>query len=159
MSETETETDADANGSETEQQASDGETETEREDRSQESESVGPTSSSRTLNELVSLLERHVGRENAITSGEIAEDVSGLKPQGTNYSTRKAVREVTMFRDVPVASSGSGYYVVASAEELDAYVDQLQQRADKIQTRRVAVMQAAHKYGVMEDPQTGIESF
>lgn len=110
-----------------------------------------------TLDALEDIITSHVGRENAITSSELANQLDETTPRGTNPHVRKLIKRLLMYRNIPIASCNAGYFVVSDEDELNDYAENLANRAAEIQTRRMALMKAAHEWGIGGiDEQTGI---
>lgn len=91
------------------------------------------------------ILERE-GKENAIFSSEIAEEV-GIDEGDTYSKTRKYLRHLLNEEGIPIASNtGKGYWLIANQEELDNYVGSLERRARGIDNRKVSVLDAADEW-------------
>ncbi len=88
-----------------------------------------------------SILRDHVGKDNAITSSEIAEKFD-LDTHDSTPNTRAIIRHLVTKEGMPIAASGKGYYVIEDEEELEEYGQTLTNRADKIIERRQAVTEA-----------------
>ena len=88
------------------------------------------------------VMERHVGRGEAIFSGDVASRV-GIEDEATHQRVREVLREL-LKEGMPLASNpGLGYWVIENQEELDTYVGSLERRARNIETRKNDVLDAA----------------
>jgi biotin operon repressor len=91
------------------------------------------------------LTENHVGKENAIYSGDIAEQV-GVPDDDTHVRIREYLSEL-LEEGVPLASNpGHGYWIIKNQDELDNYVGSLERRARKIENRKIDVLDAAEEW-------------
>ena len=86
-----------------------------------------------------------VGRANAITSGELAERITG-EDTAANPKTREAVLEVMRATQTPVVGCSQGYFVPQSAGEVEAALETLAQRRQGIE-RRERLLQRAWRHG------------
>ena len=91
--------------------------------------------------DVVELFENHVGRENAITSSEIAEQL-GITDGEANPATRELIRDTIEEEEIPVAAGSRGYYRIRDADELDEYLETLRGREEGIRHRRQLVAMA-----------------
>lgn len=91
------------------------------------------------------LLLEHRGRDDPITSREINEIV-GLDEIGSFPSTRAVIREIVMEDRIPIAGSSRGYYVIETEEELEDYVENLENRIMNIEDRKFGVRRAASRW-------------
>lgn len=92
-------------------------------------------------NEIRAVLKENRGKNSAITSGEIRDEVGINDSHDTHPAVRDVIRQLIK-EGLPVASSGSGYYVVRNDEELNEYVRSLKSRQNAIQERIDAVAEA-----------------
>ena len=92
-----------------------------------------------------SILLDHRGKDDAISSREISEQLN-REEVGSFPETRMLIREIMLEDQIPIASNNSGYYVVESEEELQDYVDQLEQRILGVSERKFAVQRAANAW-------------
>lgn len=83
---------------------------------------------------LYDLLTTHRGRDNAITSGEIADEL-GITDGTANPTTRFAIRDLIQSTGLPIAGSPNGYFVIDSRQELRDYITRLEQRKAGIDAR------------------------
>lgn len=91
-------------------------------------------------NRVIDVLKNHFGRENAITTREIARKVHSSERHDTQPAVRKAIREAILDSGLPVASDGSGYYLIRDFDEMTNYLEDLESRARAIRARGDAVL-------------------
>lgn len=91
------------------------------------------------------LLLDHKGADDPITSREINDEV-GLDSVGSFPSTRAVIREIVLEDQIPIAGSSNGYYVLEEEEELEAYLDNLENRIMGLTERRLAVKLAVQAW-------------
>jgi NDP-sugar pyrophosphorylase family protein len=95
------------------------------------------------------LEENHVGKGNAIFSGEIADEM-GIPDDDTHVNVREYLSELLQ-EGLPLAGNpGHGYWIIDSQEELDNYVGSLERRARSIDNRKLNVLEAAESYPDLE---------
>ena len=100
--------------------------------------------------DLQDLLRRHVGQDNAVTIAAIGRALGH-----TNRRTTENLIEVSIPKlGYPVCSGHTGYFVPATADEINHYLASLSSRALCILTRRRNVMRAARSAGWSYDPAT-----
>ncbi|WP_121820535.1 hypothetical protein [Halostella salina] len=87
------------------------------------------------------ILLNHKGEDNPISSREINEEI-GVDDIGSFPSTRAIIRELVMDDYLPVAASTKGYFVIQDEDELEDYIDQLENRVMNITERKFAVQRA-----------------
>lgn len=92
--------------------------------------------------EVKELLLEHKGAENPITSREINEEI-GLDNIGSFPSTRAVIRKLVLEDQLPIAATTNGYFVIEDQEELEDYINQLENRVMNITERKFAVQRAA----------------
>jgi hypothetical protein len=87
------------------------------------------------LRRLYEELKTHVGRDEAITSAELADrhypDDGAAQPK-----TREAVKQVMREFGLPVVSCNEGYYIPNDPETIENELDSLQGRIDGIRERK-----------------------
>lgn len=101
------------------------------------------------LDELENVLRAEaVGPDNAITSGELASSV-GIADAEANPKTREAVRILVEERQVPVAATSQGYFLMTNQDHLETYLETLDGRIAGIQDRKQIVTEAFNhwRYG------------
>ena len=81
-------------------------------------------------------LERHRGRANPISAGEIAE-MLGYPVEGSHVKGRDLVKRCSEKYRIPVGGNTSGYYIITTEDELNEYKANLRSRADKTLERGV----------------------
>lgn len=75
-------------------------------------------------------LEKHRGKGNTISAGEIAE-MLGYPVEGSHVKGRDLVKRCAKKYRIPVGGNTSGYYIITTQEELDEYKSNLSSRAQK----------------------------
>lgn len=97
------------------------------------------------------VLLEHVGRESAITSTEIGEEVDIPNGNG-NSNVRSSVRELAMDVDEPpIAACNDGYFVISSYDELREYTSVLEKRRRKLDDRRSNTQHSFFNYWVNKE--------
>lgn len=100
------------------------------------------------------LTENHVGKENAIFSGDIAGEV-GVPDDDTHIRVREYLSEL-LEEGLPLAGNpGHGYWIIANQEELDNYVGSLERRARQIENRKLDVLDAADSWSDLDLTEDG----
>ena len=95
--------------------------------------------------EIREILLDHVGKENAIHAGAIADRV-GVEDDDTHVRAREYITEL-LKEGMPLASSTAhGYWIIANQEELDNYIGSLERRARNIENRKLNVLDAAESW-------------
>jgi hypothetical protein len=84
------------------------------------------------------MLEKHVGKENAIHAKEI-RDAFGIDDGETYIRTRSIIDHVVREYGLPVGALGGGYFVISNEEELKQYLGSLEGRALEIQNKKAIV--------------------
>lgn len=88
-----------------------------------------------TLDSIEADLRDAVGKQNAITSGELARRHVPTDGEA-NPTTREAIKEIMMReRGLPVVSCANGYYLPADRETIDDELDSLRGRIAGIEDR------------------------
>jgi hypothetical protein len=105
------------------------------------SEDDGPDIDGALLNDLEELLGDHRGPENAISSGEIADEL-GIDDSGSNPRTREAVKALLEERELPVISNSNGYFVATAESQVEEEIESLQSRIQGIQQRQQLIRDA-----------------
>ena len=102
----------------------------------------------------------HTDRQNILrylqSSGEarsarqIAQAV-GLPTKDTCVSVRKAITELVTFDGEPIISTGKGFLLATTVEQLDRYDQSLDLRVQGIMRRREALRSARRKIAMREE--------
>lgn len=90
---------------------------------------------------LLAVLAQHVGSDNAITSRDI-QSLLMVNDTESRPETRKLVRSVMRKTNVPIGSNNGGYYIIATADDLDEYMDRLDETIMGTMKRSNEVFQA-----------------
>lgn len=93
------------------------------------------------LDTLQAMFQDHCGPDNAITSGELADRITGEDSEA-NPKTREAIRVLIEERGVPIAAGPKGYYRLESIEQFEKCLDTLDSRINGIQPRKQVVCEA-----------------
>lgn len=93
-------------------------------------------------------MENHVGHLNPITSQELSERLGGIDSLDSTPNTRTLIRELTRQRNIPIAASPDGYFIITSKDELDSYMERLETRIEGIERRKDDVVMAFNEDGV-----------
>ena len=75
-------------------------------------------------------LEKHRGKGNTISAGEIAE-MLGYPVEGSHVKGRDLVKRCAKKYRIPVGGNTSGYYIITTQDELEQYKSNLRSRAQK----------------------------
>ena len=95
--------------------------------------------------EIRDVLTDHVGKDEAIHAGEIADEV-GVPDDDTHVRVREYITEL-LEEGLPLASSTAhGYWIIENQEELDNYVGSLERRARSTENRKLDVLDAAESW-------------
>lgn len=105
------------------------------------------------LVEVAAILADHRGKDNAITSGEIA-DMTGLDAHDSTPTTRGVIRKLIVEYGLPIASTSTGYYFIENGVEVSECLRQLEGRMAGIQRRKDRLCDAVETYGVADSEQT-----
>jgi len=65
------------------------------------------------------------GRDNAVTTGEVAADLDIDEDHDTNPATRRAVKALREDGEIPIYGFSDGYCVLASDEDLEAAIERI----------------------------------
>lgn len=111
------------------------------------------TTTDNDLVNVAAILADHRGRENAITSGEIAE-ATNLDTHDSTPKTRGVIRKLTNEYDLPIAASTKGYYMIANGAEASEYLRDLEGRMQGIQKRKDNICEAVESRGIADSEGT-----
>lgn len=90
------------------------------------------------IEKIKNILENHVGKDNAITSAEIA-DILGIDEDDTKAKTRQLLLKAAKRFNLPMAATTKkpkGYYLIKNDTEYKEYMKTLDKRIDKIKERK-----------------------
>ncbi len=85
--------------------------------------------------QIIKILKKHKGSDNAITVAKIADKISMIDTGLTNPRTRQMIKEIIYESELPIGSCSKGYYIIKTKEEFAANVGSLQGRIEGIQDR------------------------
>ncbi len=91
------------------------------------------------------ILERHVGKENAIDAGQIGR-LLGIYADTGHVRARGLIKGAIKARKIPAAATSAGYYIVKDEAELDDYLDRLERRLSAIAERKALLYHAFHTH-------------
>lgn len=111
----------------------------------------GPAIDGDLLDRLEAELRDRVGRERAITSGELADRITAEDAEA-NPKTREAIKELMRERNLPVVAGNTGYYIPASDDRVEEYLDGLEGRIAGIRERERALREAWDGWDPNPDP-------
>lgn len=97
------------------------------------------------LDELENVLQAHHGKDQAITSAELASAV-GIDDSEGNPDTRAAVRRLISERGIPVGSCSNGYYIMESPAELEENLSGIRSRIAGMEDRMQIMVDAFEGY-------------
>lgn len=87
--------------------------------------------------EILMVLEKHVGKANAITADEIVLQVDEMHSDGkTQGPTRGMITELLREMSLMVASCCNGYFIAETKEEVHEYLESLNNRIKGIIHRK-----------------------
>lgn len=92
-----------------------------------------------TLNKIKGIMESHKGKENAITSKELAQKL-GIVEDDTHAKTRNLIFQCAKECLLPIAATKKGYFIIQTKDECYAYLTQLNKRSKQIQERKDIVI-------------------
>lgn len=87
------------------------------------------------LERIKNILERHIGKQNAITSAEIANMI-GIVEDDTHAITRDLLLKVAEKYGLPLAANNNGYYLIGNDAEFETYMASLNGRIEGINKRK-----------------------
>lgn len=111
------------------------------------------TATDNDLVRVAAILADHRGKDNPITSGEIA-DATDLDTHDSTPKTRGVIRELTEDYGLPIAASTKGYYLISDGLEASEYLRDLEGRMRGIQKRKDNVCEAVESRGIADSEQT-----
>lgn len=92
------------------------------------------------LEKIRAILLSHEGKENPVTSAEIARQI-GIDEDDTHLKTRSLILECAKNYELPVAAGNRGYYIITTLQEYDEYIDNLDARIKGIEERKRIITQ------------------
>ncbi len=81
------------------------------------------------------ILEQHCGKENAIPSHCISEEI-GYPMEATQAVSRKAIHETAEEYDLPLLSCSKGFYLAETEDELAEYNENIDSRIREMDRKR-----------------------
>jgi hypothetical protein len=89
----------------------------------------------RHLDRLETELRQAIGRDNAITSGELADRITDEDSEA-NPKTREAIKVLMRERGLPVIGGNAGYFIPEGPQRVEDALETLDSRIDGIQERK-----------------------
>lgn len=111
------------------------------------------TATDNDLVKVAAILADHRGKDNPITSREIAE-VTGLDSLDSAPKTRGVIRQLTNEFGLPIAASTKGNYLISDGVEASEHLRDLEQWMAGITTRKDRVCDAVETKGVADSEAT-----
>lgn len=87
------------------------------------------------LEQIEDILLLHKGKQNPITSAEIARKI-GIIEDDTHAQTRALILECAEKYGLPLATNNSGYYLISNQQEYEEYMANLNSRSAGIDERK-----------------------
>ena len=91
------------------------------------------------------IMEKHKGERNFISAGKIAEMLN-LKQEDTHIEPRVYIYETIKKYRMPIAGGNRGYYMITNQEELEKYINSLENRIRKIEERKQEIQTIFNEY-------------
>ncbi len=104
------------------------------------------------------VLEGCRGRDQAITSQELSEQLGGIDNVDSTPKTRSIIRDVMQRYNLPIAGSPDGYFIIQTGEEYRNAQNRLSNRIDGIKHRKT-VLQDAWEADESPNPQKSVTRF
>lgn len=82
------------------------------------------------------ILLEHKGEERAVTAKEISAEM-GYPMEDTRSVSRYQIKKTEEEFDLPLVSGKSGYYIAQTDEEMAIYNQNIKNRMDKMEQRRI----------------------
>ena len=86
------------------------------------------------------MLEAHRGKQNRVTSSEIAIAIGNLNEDDTHADTRTKIKKCITNYNLPAVADNHGYYFAITNEELEKYMKNLDKRIAGILERKELVI-------------------
>ena len=102
-------------------------------------------SSDSQLHKIKEILEKHVGRENQISSGDIGPKM-GIHEDATHVQVRGLIREAIEKLRLPIGGGNRGYYLIKDRNELRQYTESIENRINEMQKRKELIEEAFEDY-------------
>ena len=91
------------------------------------------------------ILEKHVGKENQISSGKIGPEI-GIHEDATHVQVRNLIREAIEKLRLPIGGGNRGYYLIKDEDELKQYTENIDNRINEMQKRKDLIEEAFEDY-------------
>ncbi len=97
------------------------------------------------LYKIKEILEKHVGKENQISSGKIGPKI-GIHEDATHVQVRNLIREAIEKLRLPIGGGNRGYYLIKDEDELKQYTKNIDNRINEMQKRKDLIEEAFENY-------------
>lgn len=97
------------------------------------------------LEQLKAILSSHQGKNNPITSAQIASSLN-IEEDDTHAKTRTLIRECVQKYNLPVAAGNRGYYLITCSNEYEDYITNLDSRIKGIEDRKEIITKNFKKW-------------
>lgn len=97
------------------------------------------------LRRIETIIKKHVGKENQISSGEIGPEI-GIHEDATHVQVRNIIREAIERLNLPIGGGNKGYYLIKNEDELSQYQEGLIRRIDEMEKRKYLIEKAFKVY-------------
>ncbi len=91
------------------------------------------------------ILEKHQGKNNQISAGEIGRQI-GIDEDATHVQVRGLILQTIEQFNLPVAGGSRGYYLISNKNELDDYLSGIDGRIQEMEKRKALVRGAFDSY-------------
>ena len=97
---------------------------------------------------IISLLNNHKGKDNAIFASEISKLLGISETEQSSQVTRSIIREIVNSGIAPIASCRRGYFMVANDAEVHEQFNQIQCIIDSLKKRQDGLFKGYRKCSV-----------
>lgn len=97
------------------------------------------------IDKIKNILLEHQGKENRITSREIA-NILGIAEDDTHAKTRSLILESAKKYKLPLAANTTGYYLITNSKEYNDYIANLNSRIAGIEERKRIITENYNNY-------------
>jgi hypothetical protein len=118
--------------------------ETEPEPETEDASPGGPSIDGELLDDVEAILRDEATPDDPVTSGEISDRLD-LDDGDSNPRAREAIRILTDERELPIAGTSTGYFMMTERSELEAYKENLDARIAGMEERKRSAEDAFEK--------------
>lgn len=97
------------------------------------------------LEKIKEIIELHVGKENQISSGKIGPAI-GIYEDATHVQVRNLIREAIEKLKIPIGGGKRGYFLIKDENELNKYIESIDNRIDEMKKRKEMIEEAFREY-------------